>query len=343
MAVTLGVGIAAINTGNNLLYLVLGLLLSLLLVSGTLSDLVLWRIRLRRQKPARLVVGQPALFGLEMRNKKGRLPSYAVEIEDLAEGEKTAERRCFFLKVGPGGQQAATYRRVPNARGPLVMCELVARTRFPFGLIEKGQRFPRTDELVVFPAPISVDVGHIVGALKGDGRPAKKAGVGPEVRALREYRDGDDARLVHWRRSAQLADRDRLVVREMSAEAQGCLAIVLDERDTGQAHWAEAFEHAIGQAAFLVEWAVAEGIEVEVRCRGSQSARIGEGRSMVEALRFLALLTALPKTSDTPLPELDGSVFPWVADLSKAPPTPVENDALSMRPSHSTTGAARAL
>ena len=46
--VTIGVGIAAVNTGNNLLYLILGLLLSLLLVSGTLSDLALYQLRAKR-------------------------------------------------------------------------------------------------------------------------------------------------------------------------------------------------------------------------------------------------------------------------------------------------------
>jgi uncharacterized protein (DUF58 family) len=45
--VTIGVGFAAVNTANNLLYLVLGLLLSLLLVSGVLSDLALWKLRVR--------------------------------------------------------------------------------------------------------------------------------------------------------------------------------------------------------------------------------------------------------------------------------------------------------
>ena len=39
--ITFGVGVAAINTGNNLLYLLLGMLLSLIIVSGVLSELSL--------------------------------------------------------------------------------------------------------------------------------------------------------------------------------------------------------------------------------------------------------------------------------------------------------------
>ena len=38
LLVTLGVGVAAVNTGNNLLYLALSLNLSLILLSGVLSE-----------------------------------------------------------------------------------------------------------------------------------------------------------------------------------------------------------------------------------------------------------------------------------------------------------------
>ena len=60
--ITVGVGLAAVNTGNNLLFLVLGLLLSLLLVSGVLSDLALWRLQIKRNLPTRLFAGRSSLM-----------------------------------------------------------------------------------------------------------------------------------------------------------------------------------------------------------------------------------------------------------------------------------------
>ena len=68
--VTVGVGIAAVNTGNNLLYLILGLLLSLLLVSGTLSDLALYQLRAKRRLPTRLYVGRPHAVEITLENLK---------------------------------------------------------------------------------------------------------------------------------------------------------------------------------------------------------------------------------------------------------------------------------
>jgi hypothetical protein len=47
--ITFGVGVAAINTGNNLLYLLLGMLLSLIIVSGVLSELSLRHLTVARR------------------------------------------------------------------------------------------------------------------------------------------------------------------------------------------------------------------------------------------------------------------------------------------------------
>ena len=41
VGITLGVGFAAINTGNNLLYLLLGMMLSLIIASGIMSEMSL--------------------------------------------------------------------------------------------------------------------------------------------------------------------------------------------------------------------------------------------------------------------------------------------------------------
>ncbi|MEM7608389.1 MAG: DUF58 domain-containing protein [Myxococcota bacterium] len=302
IAVTAGVGIAAINTGNNLLYLVLGLLLSLLLVSGTLSDLALYKLTLRRYAPQRLVVGLPSLFEIEVKNRKGRVPSYALEIEDLAKDETIAERRCFFLKVAPKKSQVASYERVPKRRGPLQMERVVARTRYPFGLIEKGQRYRLEDELIVLPAPLPVPTPPLHGAHRGDDEAAKVRGRGTEVLGLREYRTGDDARSVHWRRSANL---DRVVVRERAKAAQGVLVLRVDNafraagarRDAAEAleGWNEAFERRISAAAYLVEWALRQGMGVQVLLRGESSTVAGPGQGDA-LLRFLALADATEQT-----------------------------------------------
>ncbi len=58
VGITLGVGFAAINTGNNLLYLLLGMLLALIVVSGVMSEISLRHLT-RRSTPAPPGAGRP--------------------------------------------------------------------------------------------------------------------------------------------------------------------------------------------------------------------------------------------------------------------------------------------
>ena len=51
LVITLGIGLGALNTGNNLLYLVLGFLLSVIVLSGVLSERVLRDVTVRRLLP----------------------------------------------------------------------------------------------------------------------------------------------------------------------------------------------------------------------------------------------------------------------------------------------------
>lgn len=293
VAVTIGVGLAAVNTGNNLLYLVLGLLLSLLLVSGMLSDLALWRIRIERHLPTRAFAHEGALFEIHLSNGKRRLPSYAIEIEDLAQGEKGAARRCFFLKVGPEGEQRAIYRRTPSRRGRLVMETLVARTRYPFGLIEKGQRHALTSEMIVYPALLETRALPARGPERGDDHPTPRPGPGTEILGLRDHREGDEARSVHWRRSASL---DRLIVRESARASRGRLTLMLDrvepESPVSDA-WLEAFEEAVSEAATRARRGLADGMSVEVLVQGERSPLLAPGAAPDAIWRFLALLESI--------------------------------------------------
>lgn len=304
VAVTIGVGLAAVNTGNNLLYLVLGLLLSLLLVSGMLSDLALWRIRIERHLPLRAFAHEPALFEIHLRNGKGRLPSYAIEVEDLAQGEKSAARRCFFLKVGPGGEQRAIYRRTPPRRGRLVMETLFARTRYPFGLIEKGQRHTLTSEMIVFPRLQETRNLSAFGPERGDDQPTRRPGPGTEILGLRDHREGDEARSVHWRRSASL---DRLIVRESARASRGRLTLIVDrvepeaEGPPSEA-WLEAFEEAVSEAATLARRGLADGMSVEVLVQGERSPLLAPGAAPDEVWRYLALLESIPALDAPPWP-----------------------------------------
>lgn len=296
--VTLGVGAAAVNSGNNLLYLVLGLMLSLILVSGVLSDLVLLRIAGRRVLPTRAFAGSQALVEIVIVNEKERLPSFSLEVEDRAPEEPT-DRRCYFLKVEAAGEQRASYRRELGKRGVLRFELLRVSTRYPFGLFDKWRVLDAPAELLVFPR-IDRSVRSPLLAATGAGAPDRAVrGPGIEPASLRDYRVGDEARSLHGRRSAALG---RLVVREREREASRSIVIAFDDAlgPSPDAALLERFEQAISSVAGLVVAAHEEGASVVVVGRSGRSPLATPGASLDPVLAWLARLVPLPLEPSTP-------------------------------------------
>jgi uncharacterized protein (DUF58 family) len=299
LLVTFGVGIAAVNTGNNLLFLVLGFLLALTILSGVMSELVLRFVRVERRLPERAFVGQVALIELVLRNGKSRLESYSLEVEDVVADTPT-ERRCYFLKVAPGGEQVAAYRRTPARRGLLKLDGHRVATRYPFGIIEKSRSWDAPGELLVYPALRPAPEAGLTRVLGGQDVASARIGAGSEVAGLREYREGDDARTVHWRRSASLG---RVVVRERLRDESLRVALVVDNArpENADAAWEAALEETIARAAWLAQRALAQGAAVEVLARGERSPLVAAGGAADPVWRFLALLAPVPAAGAAPL------------------------------------------
>jgi uncharacterized protein (DUF58 family) len=78
--VTLVIGIAALNTGNNLLYIVVSSMLSAILVSGLASAVVLRRLQLDVRLPRHLFAGRAASGRIILRNPRRWLPSISIGV-----------------------------------------------------------------------------------------------------------------------------------------------------------------------------------------------------------------------------------------------------------------------
>src|SRR5438477_1168217 len=199
-ALTIGIGFAAINTGNNLLFLVLGLLLASIVVSGVLSEQSLKGVRVERRLPANATAGQPALVGLLARNGKPRAPSFSLELRERG-GEVSGRG---FLVLLPAQQAAeVAYHFVPRRRGLHRFEQLEVATRAPFGLFEKSRPLDAPAELVVFPRQVAPPEAASRALSREGERPEDRVGLGLEVHSLRDRRAGVDARTIHWRSSAR--------------------------------------------------------------------------------------------------------------------------------------------
>jgi uncharacterized protein (DUF58 family) len=78
--VTLVIGIAALNTGNNLLYIVVAAMLAAILVSGVVSAMVLRGLELDVHLPAHVFAGRSVMGKIVLRNVRWALPSFSIRV-----------------------------------------------------------------------------------------------------------------------------------------------------------------------------------------------------------------------------------------------------------------------
>lgn len=210
-------GGAAVNTGNNLLYLLLSLVISVIAVSGILSELVLRDLVLERCYPAELEVGQVAALRVEVQNPKSRGVLH-LQIGELMDATEDADVRAGYILHLAGHETGQAFAAIrPKRRGPIRTVGLSLGTAYPFGFASKSRLFDDPAEFVALPPVADVRLPW-QGALDRHGQETSpKVGQGDAFAGLRDARPGDPLRDIHWKVSAR---RQRLIAREWQAETR---------------------------------------------------------------------------------------------------------------------------
>ena len=290
LAATALVGAAAIDAGINLYFLIFGMMVCLLAGGVGLSELGLAGLRVRRVLPPAVHAGTPYLMGIALENRKKRLPSFSIEVEDLIDG-RPIEKRCYFLKLPAGRVQETAYRNTMPRRGRYRLSGFRLATKFPFGLLPRARAIADVDELYVYPALIPAPDALLRGLPAQPAQPAPGRSFAPsrqgEFRGLRAYRDGDDPRDIHWRSTAR---RGIPLVREKEDEETREATVVLDN-EPAAATDAAAFERAISEAAGVCVELARRGFSVGLAVRGGEVRPAVGGAQTERILRALAVIT----------------------------------------------------
>jgi uncharacterized protein (DUF58 family) len=265
------------------------------LASGVLSELCLRHLQVTRKMPPAIHAGAPYLMGIALSNRKRRLPSFSVEVEDLVAG-KPLDKRCYFLKLPAGRTQETAYRHQITQRGRHHLTGFRLSTKFPFGLIQKSRDVADAHELLIYPALVRVPESLLRGfpATHGLGRQKWRSRSGDFI-GLREYRAGDDPRDIHWRSSAR---RGVPLVRE-SEDDEGLEATVLFDNLGAPGTSPEAFEASVAMAASVAHVLLQRGYRIGLGARGAEIIPEGGPAQLTRILRFLALIE--PAAPHTPL------------------------------------------
>ncbi len=304
------VGLAALNTGKNLLFMILACLLAGLLISGLLSRLVLSGVDVRLELPEHIFAGQPILAIAEMHNRKQTLPSFSVS---LVAGEKPKRSKQPAAKAAPGILARPVYfPHVPKQqtvrqsveltfprRGVYRQDALGLRTRFPFGSIQKTRRVDSEIEALVYPSVQPTEEFYEILPLVSGELESLQRGRGHDLYAIREYQNNDSARHVDWKASARTGV---LQVREFTREDERRVLLAFDPYvnpgGESAAQAAERFERAVTLCAGLAWHFYEINSVIEFRTAGFATPRVAAGHVIYDVLQSLARVTALKPAPD---------------------------------------------
>lgn len=333
---TLAIGIAAINTGNNLFYLILAMMLSFILVSGIVAEYGLRRLEFHRHLPELLFVNEPVTATLVIKNQKSTFPSFSLRVFDVYEGHEV-DRGIEIPQLLPGTSRLVSYPLIATRRGRLRLEAVCMATAFPFGLFMKKAYYPVEGTAVVCPEIKPLEDGWLREHLTvGQEHSLPRRGQGNELYNLRLYQTGDDSRSIHWPTTARTS---KLIIRETEAEDQRRAAVHLLTNMPHGHH--EQFEQAVSFTASLLQHLAQSGYMLQLVI-GSVSSPHGQGDAhLMDLLRILALCEPtvepgdFPQTRPTSTGHLDGEsewqiiVQPWGATVN---PTVLINGEIATGP-----------
>jgi uncharacterized protein (DUF58 family) len=303
------VGLAAIVSGNNLLFLILATMLATLLISGLVSRLCLAAMELDFLVPEHVPAGRAVPGKLFVRNQKWLMPSFSIRVEGIRDpGSPTLGSGVYFPLIAGGATVEETVEvRFPK-RGTYRQNSFAFSTTFPFGFLEKSARVTLRREMVVYP---SIDpqpgfddlLAGIAGEIETHYR-----GLGRDFYRIRPYEAFESARHVDWKASAKTG---ALQVREFAREQEQTIEMFLDRDVPPESDaW---FEHAIECCAFLAWRLSSEGASIYFRAQGFDFRQPEDG-DIYTILKYLALV--YPQSGNAPEPPFEETSYKIVFTVS---------------------------
>ncbi|MFQ5482295.1 MAG: DUF58 domain-containing protein [Nitrospinaceae bacterium] len=287
LVLVIGIGLAAINTGNNLLYLILAMCCSFIAVSGLLSEFALKRISAEAKLPKTTFAGETAPLTLTLRNGKKWAPSYAIHIsleaDSLEQFRQESPAYVFHLPAGAAAHK--TLRLTALRRGLLRLRSCRLSTSFPFGFFIKLKSIPIKAETVVYPAihPVHRPDPHAT-SLRGEGVLQSH---GDDLYALRDFKSGDPLSAIHWKSSAKTG---LLRVKEFAGGGQQSFIIILNLTDpkTHRPVDEEVLEKRVSEAASLTYHLIRRGDEVGLKTHEADFPLGNSEQHLESLLRYMA-------------------------------------------------------
>jgi uncharacterized protein (DUF58 family) len=325
IGVSLVISVAALNTANNLLFIVLAAMLSAIVFSGLASAADLRRLELDVIVPRNAFAGKPVQVRVNLTNPRLLMPAFSVKVFSPVEKKKVRgwewvkteftfpkqrrwlrlpdytlrrkrppawqskilTRPVYFTFVAPGSTVGTELELVFPRRGHYTQEGFSLVTRFPFSFLIKSRKVTLERDLLVYPALLEPDdFLDVLPMITGEFVSFVR-GRGTELYRIREHTLQDTARFIDWKATAKTGG---LKVREFTREDERRLRLVFDNPEPGRVT-PMAYEHAVSMAASLACHFNSENVDLSF----AGSCYDG-GLHLADFLRYLA--TVQPDSRD---------------------------------------------
>jgi uncharacterized protein (DUF58 family) len=294
----------------NLLVFITGLLFVPLIINSYLARASLWKVSYRRKLPEGVCAGESSVVEIEVDHPKKMGAAWTLMLRDqfqLMEPASLAKLdRPMSVSVLAKSKEPylvkAAYRIVATRRGRYRFGPLEASTRYPLGFVESRVQWLAEEDWLVLPRlgvllpqwRVEVET-HRQGEQKSHSR---RGFIEGEYHGLRQWRDGDSRRWIHWRTSARTG---RLMVRQFERQQNQDLILLIDlwRQPNGDLADAAAVELAISFAATIVDDLCRQGAHRLCIYVNSKKPLLWSGvTSQIALAEILAELAVVEATED---------------------------------------------
>ena len=330
------IGIAALNTGNNLLYMIVAAMLAAIAVSGTASALCLRGLQLELKVPEHVFAGVEVSATISVTNPRHWIPSISVSAVPIDNAKETKRWRwvATTFPVPPWRPPDRQWLQLPDrklrrvavdessgvfhesAYFPLLLpksrlqAEVKLKfpkrgryqerfslsTRFPFAFLSKTRRVALAREVLIYPELTISEEVVELLPVLSGKRETYQRGLGSDLYRIREYQPEDSARHVDWKATAKSGE---LKVREFAREDERRLRVVFDNPVPGTIA-SQTYERMVSLAASAAWRLAQDGVLLSFVSQDYEA--VGD------IYGFLAYLAAVePKASWSVLDTLAGS------------------------------------
>ena len=285
------VALAAVLSANNLLFLILAAMLSILAISGFVSKLTLAGLEIDLLLPPHISARRTIRATVRLKNLKRWMPSFSIRVTGAPPSRlannisPSSYDGALFFPVIPGGitVEEPIELRFPT-RGRHSERTFQLTTGFPFGFAERRETVTLRHDVIVYPClDPRPSFQSLADSIAGEIE-AWRRGPGHDFYRIRPYEVLESARHVDWKATAHTRS---LQVREFARDEDQMIVVFLDlDAAPDQRAW---FETAVECAAFIAFRLSETGHRVRLLTQDFDMASPAEG-DIHALLTYLALV-----------------------------------------------------